>query len=92
MGGWNKQKPSTPGAYYVRGYDLDHPATHALVEVMLDNDSELRCNLHESNSAEIDDEFSDWSHMDDMSDGFEWIGPLVPPNNQAHLRERSAAK
>lgn len=80
MDGWTKQKPAEEGAYYVRGYDTDRSATHALVEVMLDNSHELRCNLHESNSDAIDDEFSNWSYMDDLSDEFEWIGPLVPHN------------
>jgi|GEM_PF-5011859 len=76
---WSKTKPTAEGAYYVRGFNLFQLAQYeALVQVRthhFDGEPapELVCNIHESTSnADMDD----WSPMVDMSDDFEWFGPL----------------
>ncbi|MEG0966731.1 MAG: hypothetical protein RSG92_15285 [Pseudomonas sp.] len=77
---WSKTKPTTEGAYYVRGFNLFQLVQYeALVQVRthhFDGESapELVCNIHESTSnAGMDD----WSPMIDMSEDFEWLGPLA---------------
>ncbi|GEM_PF-5837653 len=76
---WSKTKPTVEGAYYVRGFNLFQPAQYeALVQVRthhFDGEPapELVCNIHESTSNE---DMDDWSPMVEMSDDFEWLGPL----------------
>ena len=67
---WTKNKPTIPGAYWVRGYSNDYPNEAALVEVCGQNGT-LYCNLHENNSS------SKFSSLDKYDDRFEWCGPLV---------------
>lgn len=77
---WSKTKPTAEGAYYVRGFNLFQLAQYeALVQVRthhFDGEPapELVCNIHKSTSnAEMDD----WSPIVEMSEDFEWLGPLV---------------
>lgn len=65
---WSKTKPVVAGAYRVRGFDSN--GTTALVEVLRDDDGELRCNIHERNS---EDRVDRWCFMDEISDDFEWL-------------------
>jgi len=77
---WTKDKPTSPGAYWVRGFNVgEKQQTPALVEVKLVGD-ELRCNLGENNQDPFNDGPSAWSWLDDLSARFEWCGPLMPPN------------
>lgn len=82
---WKQQKPTEPGAYWVRGFNAWRPASRqfqALVQVRLyhfeDSDfgTELVCNLHQSTS---EDDLRNWSPVADYNDKFEWAGPLVSP-------------
>lgn len=73
---WTKNKPTEPGAYWVRGYWLGRPKKAALVEVR-DLDGELCSNLHCTNSDDDNDSFG---ALESYSDAFEWCGPLVPHN------------
>ena len=66
---WSVVKPVSPGAYWIRGNGLDQDA---LVQV-IDDDGELRCNLHQR-TTETD--FGYGYALDDLSDKFEWLGPL----------------
>ncbi|PZE12739.1 hypothetical protein DMX10_14000 [Pseudomonas sp. 57B-090624] len=81
MSSWTNQKPTVPGAYYIRGFRLgEEDSRPALVEIDTDGD-ELICNLHCSNS---EDEFSRWDALAVFSGDFEWLGPLLstPPAAQ----------
>ncbi len=99
---WSKTKPTAEGAYYVRGFNLFQLAQYeALVQVRthhFDGEPapELVCNIHESTSNE---DMGDWSPMVDMSDDFEWFGPLyaapvaaAPVDLHAHLLHMLGAK
>lgn len=73
--GWSKEKPTSPGAYYARGFRLgEEDYRPALVDVALDDDGELVCNIHLSNS---NDDLCQWSLLADCSERFEWLGPLA---------------
>lgn len=83
--GWTKDKPTAPGAYWVRGYRLGEPDSRpALVEVTHNDDGKLLCNLHEHNS---NDETHQWSLVADFAERFEWFGPLGGTAESAHLVE-----
>ena len=74
---WTKTKPSKPGIYKVRGFNLFRAASkqrEAVVEVRAYR-GRLHCNLHESNSS--DDPVSEWSWLKDLNSEFQWRGPLV---------------
>lgn len=66
---WTDNKPHKPGAYWIRGNGLDRDS---LIEVVDDADG-LRCNLHQR-TTEAD--FGYGYSIDDLSDEFEWRGPL----------------
>ena len=72
---WTKNKPTTPGAYWVRGYEVGRSHRKALVVVM-ERGGELCSNLHSTNSDNDDEPTPLANH----SDRFEWCGPLVPAN------------
>lgn len=79
--GWSKDKPTTPGIYQVRGFNLFVPKNRqviATVVVAVSKDKrdkkQLVNNLHESTS---EGDHSEWSRLSDMSDEFEWRGPFV---------------
>lgn len=73
---WTTNKPTTPGAYWVRGYHVGYRDEAALVEVR-EIDGELCSNLHETNSDSANRNFDALAHH---NDSFEWCGPLVPAN------------
>lgn len=69
---WTKNKPTTAGAYGVRGFNLGRPKVRqfeAIVAVRLYND-ELVCNLHQSTS---DEDFDSWYLVSDMMSELEWL-------------------
>ena len=69
--GWNKQKPTSPGIYGVRGFNIGRPPSkqsEAIVRVCKFR-GKLVCNLHEYNSDEPSDS---WSLLSDMASYFEW--------------------
>ena len=68
---WTKEKPTQPGAYWVRGYDIGNRNETALVEVR-EQDGELCSNLHNRNT-----DVSDPMPLADHSERFEWLGPLI---------------
>ena len=69
--GWSNQKPTQPGAYWIRGNLLQ---ADALVEVKRVDDV-LWCNLHLVNTEQrIEYGFT----IDQLSPDFEWLGPLMP--------------
>ena len=73
--GWSPERPSAPGAYYVKGFRVGEAGYRpALVEVARDDDGELVCNIHLSNS---NDDLCQWSLLADCSERFEWLGPLA---------------
>ncbi len=73
---WTKNKPTEPGAYWVRNYCVTNPKEAALVEVRdVAMSGELCSSLHEVNS-----EITRWRPISRHFDGMEWCGPLVPPN------------
>jgi hypothetical protein len=90
---WSKTKPTTEGAYYVRGFAIGQD--EALVQVRIhrfdgEPAPELVCNIHESTS---NDDMDDWWPMVDLSDDFEWLGPLVAaPVAAAPVDLHSAAR
>lgn len=74
---WKNVKPTIPGIYKVKGFNLCRPASkqrEAVVEVRAYR-GRLHCNIHESNSS--DDPVSQWSWLQDLNDEFQWCGPLV---------------
>ena len=73
---WTRDKPTEPGAYWVRGFGFDKSRAEALVEVRAWRGG-LKCNLHETTGTR---EYDDWFHVADLSPAFRWCGPLVPPN------------
>ena len=79
---WTKNRPTVPGAYWVRGYWLGRPNKAALVEVRY-LDGELCSNLHCTNS---DDDNDGFDTLANHSDKFEWCGPLVPANAEGERR------
>lgn len=72
---WSCDKPSTPGAYWIRGFNLSGNIDQsALVHVMLDEDEQvLMVNLHQS-ATETDTGY--WYEVGDINQEFEWSGPL----------------
>ncbi|MFT8234113.1 hypothetical protein ACLNBI_21500 [Pseudomonas guariconensis] len=75
---WSPAKPSAPGAYWVRGNGLEQDA---LIQIIND-DGELRCNLHRP-TTETD--FGYGYAVSELSDDFEWLGPLrASPAPQPH--------
>ncbi|WP_350404324.1 hypothetical protein ABCR88_07690 [Pseudomonas sp. W17] len=67
--GWTVSKPVATGAYWIRGNGLER---EALIEVVED-EGELRCNLHQRTT---DSDFGYGYSIDQLSDEFEWRGPL----------------
>ncbi|MBP7657406.1 MAG: hypothetical protein KA742_12785, partial [Pseudoxanthomonas sp.] len=68
---WSTNKPSHPGVYGVRGFNLGatpEEQFEAIVAVRL-YEGDLICNLHESTS---EDDFDRWTLVEDCNDGFEW--------------------
>lgn len=77
--GWARQKPTAPGVYQVRGFNLCRPRRQqvvatVVVELRGGRDPVLVCNLHASNS---ENDRTMWSRLENMCDSFEWRGPLV---------------
>ena len=72
---WTRKKPTEPGAYWLRGFELGNPGAQALIEVRRWR-GDLRCNIGE---CTYDRNYDEWSHVADMG-SFRWCGPLVPPN------------
>lgn len=71
---WSQEKPSIPGAYWVRGFRLGEPDSRpALVEVARNDEGEMLCNINEHNT---NDETHQWTLVADCADRFEWFGPL----------------
>lgn len=72
---WSCNKPSTPGAYWIRGFNLSgNTDQSALVHVVFDEDEQvLMVNLHQS-TTETDTGY--WYEVDDINQVFEWCGPL----------------
>lgn len=72
---WSNEKPESPGAYWIRGFNLSGEFNQAaLVQVILDNDTQvLMVNLHQSNT-ETDTGF--WYEVYKIDEQFEWCGPL----------------
>lgn len=68
---WTHNKPTLPGAYWIRGNLL---LTDALVEVKL-VDGVLWCNLHQVNT-EL--RFGNGFTVEQLNPDFEWLGPLAP--------------
>lgn len=68
---WTHEKPSKPGAYWIRGNLLQEDA---LVQVKVVN-GVLFCNLHQVNS---DPGFEYGFTIEKLSNDFEWLGPLAP--------------
>lgn len=66
---WTRAKPTQPGAYWVRGNLLMEPA---LVQVKNER-GQLWCNLHMSTT---DPDFCRGFCIAQLSDQFEWIGPI----------------
>ncbi|MDD1012211.1 hypothetical protein [Pseudomonas rubra] len=79
---WSKDKPETPGAYWIRGFNLSGEFNEAaLVQVARDEDANcLMVNLHQS-TTERDTGY--WYEVDDINAEFEWSGPLYlhPPTS-----------
>lgn len=71
---WTTEKPTQPGAYRVRGFDIGDASRTALVEVKYDGGI-LCCNLHEKNS---EGDMRRWYSVFALSARFEWSGPLMP--------------
>ncbi|MEA1606126.1 hypothetical protein [Pseudomonas spirodelae] len=72
---WTHNKPTLPGAYWIRGNLL---RADALIEVKRVDD-ELWCNLHLVNTEHrIEYGFT----IDQISPDFEWLGPLAPVQAQ----------
>ena len=89
---WRRAKPTEPGAYYVRGFNWGRGELQfeALVQVTWhrfehEPAEELVCNLHESTSEE---DLNDWSPLCDVSDEFEWCGPLYTLPTQDTANEQ----
>lgn len=66
---WTNDKPTQPGAYWVRGNGLQAPA---LIQVKKDEGA-LWCNLH-MNTTEPN--FGYGYTVEQLSEEFEWYGPL----------------
>jgi len=67
---WTHEKPTQPGAYWIRGNLFQEDA---LVQVKL-VDGVLSCNLHQVNS---DPGFEYGYTIEKMNKDFEWLGPLT---------------
>lgn len=72
---WTATKPTVPGAYWIRGFELSTGGGLALVEVAPDEDGPLVTNLHCHNS---DRNLRNWDLVESISEEFEWQGPLLP--------------
>lgn len=82
------RKPSEPGAYWVRNFDLHAKDRVALVSVT-ERGGALVCNLHETNSEFV---LSRWYEVQDLTDKIEWCGPLVRlPTNRERLNRMDDA-
>lgn len=81
---WTNEKPTQPGAYWLRGWSSPETDRAALVEVqrkagisllIQGKGAGLICNLHERNSGE---NRRNWYPVGDLANSLEWCGPLVP--------------
>jgi len=71
---WTHTKPTVPGAYWVRGFRIEEPDSRpALVEVAINENGTLLCNMNDSNT---NDQTREWSWVEDLAERFEWLGPL----------------
>lgn len=66
---WTHEKPTQPGAYWIRGNSLEEPA---LIQVKQDC-GDLWCNLH---MRTTEPDFGYGYSIAQLSDQFEWLGPL----------------
>ena len=84
---WTHAKPTIPGAYWVRGFRIGEPESHpALVEVAINENGTLLCNINDSNT---NDQTREWSWVEDLAERFEWLGPLgVTVAVESSTRER----
>lgn len=85
---WTNDKPTEPGAYWIRGNGLHMPA---LVHVRPDEERQgpLRCNLHQV-TTEFDMAYS--YTIEQLSPEFEWCGPLLQPDALTPRKERCARR
>jgi hypothetical protein len=78
---WTHAKPTVSGAYWVRGFRIGEPDSRpALVEVAIDEDGTLLCNMNDSNT---NDQTREWSWVEDLAERFEWCGPLQAETKQS---------
>lgn len=81
---WTNDKPTIPGAYWIRGNGLEMPA---LLHVRPDEEhgGVLSCNLHQR-TTEFDMAYS--YTIEQLAPEFEWSGPLVglPEMEEALVR------
>jgi len=75
---WCHHKPTIPGAYWVRGNGLD---ADALINVTI-YEGDLWCNLHQSTTEPNPGR---GYRIAQLSDSFEWLGPLQPAIPQMAL-------
>lgn len=82
--GWTLDKPTVPGAYWVRGNGLPE----ALVVVKCD-EGELWCNLHMSTTEQ---NFGYGFTVEQLDDSFEWLGPLAATPQPTAAPSRDAIR
>lgn len=84
---WTHTKPTVPGAYWVRGFRIGEPDSRpALVEVAINENGTLLCNINDSNT---NDQTREWSWVEDLAERFEWLGPLgLTVAGESSTRER----
>lgn len=68
---WTNEKPTQPGAYWVRGYEITDRSEAALVEIRSMH-GVLCSNIHAQNT-----DADDFSPIEKMTDRIEWCGPLM---------------
>jgi hypothetical protein len=76
---WTHDKPTQPGAYWIRGNGLSRAA---LIQV-IEDEGELCCNLHMHTT---DSDFSYGYTIEQLDDEFEYLGPLVPSTSMTVAR------
>lgn len=72
---WSTRKPETPGAYWIRGWNLSGEFEQAALVQVVDEGGSLMVNLHQC-TTESDTGF--WYKVEVIDDEFEWSGPLFP--------------
>lgn len=80
--GWRRQKPTEPGIYQVRGFELCQPRRRQTIATVVvaaasTNRRDKGALVHNLHISTSEGDLGEWGLLAHLSDGFEWRGPFV---------------